>query len=108
MAAVCVHAEAQRAADSAEGQQAYQLADAFCQQSRLRVEALFAALWTNTDDTDVALAHAVLEDRCTWLEDGILDPSEGTGPWIAHWEPGASDEPDLARRFAVGSAAPRT
>jgi len=70
--------------------------------------ALFAALWTNTDRTDVQLTRAVLEDRYTWLEDGILDPSEGTGPWIAHWEPGASDEPDLARRFAVGSAAPRT
>jgi hypothetical protein len=104
MAAVCVHAEAQRAADSAEGQQAYQLADAFCQQSRLRVEALFAALWANTDDTDVALAHAVLEDRHTWLEDGILDPSEGTGPWIAHWEPGASEEPNLARHFGADSA----
>ncbi|OBK90954.1 acyl-CoA dehydrogenase family protein [Mycolicibacter sinensis] len=104
MAAVCVHAEAQRVADAAEGQQAYQLADAFCQQSRLRVEALFAALWTNTDDTDVALAHAVLEDRYTWLEEGILDPSEGTGPWIAHWEPGASDEPNLARRFGADSA----
>ncbi|MDQ2626410.1 MAG: acyl-CoA dehydrogenase family protein [Actinomycetota bacterium] len=108
MAAVCVRAESQRAADPQQGQQAYQLADAFCQQSRLRIEALFAALWTNTDRTDVQLTRAVLEDRYTWLEDGILDPSEGTGPWIAHWEPGASDEPDLARRFAVGSAAPRT
>lgn len=104
MAAVCVHAEAQRVADSAEGQQAYQLADAFCQQSRLRVEALFAALWTNTDDTDVALARAVLEDRYTWLEDGILDLSEGTGPWIAHWEPGASGESNLARRFGADPA----
>ncbi|MGB3332569.1 MAG: acyl-CoA dehydrogenase family protein [Mycobacterium sp.] len=99
MAAVCVRAESQRVADRAEGQQAYQLADAFCEQSRLRVEALFAALWTNTDRTDTRLAHAVLEDRYIWLEEGILDPSEGTGPWIAHWEPGASTESNVARRF---------
>ncbi|MFL0274488.1 acyl-CoA dehydrogenase family protein [Mycobacterium sp. SMC-19] len=99
MAAVCVRAESQRVADRAEGQQAYQLADAFCEQSRLRVEALFAALWTNTDRADTRLAHAVLEDRYIWLEDGILDPSEGTGPWIAHWEPGASTESNVARRF---------
>lgn len=99
MAAVCVRAEAQRVADRTEGQQAYQLADAFCEQSRLRVGALFAALWTNTDRADTQLAHGVLEDRYAWLEDGILDPSEGTGPWIAHWEPGASTEGNLARRF---------
>ncbi|OBH19436.1 acyl-CoA dehydrogenase family protein [Mycolicibacter sinensis] len=108
MAAACVRAEAQRVADPREGQQAYQLADAFCQQSRLRVEALFAALWTNTDRSDVRLAHAVLEDRYTWLEAGILDPSEGTGPWIAHWEPGPSTETDLARRSGAASSAHRS
>lgn len=105
MAAVCVHAESQRVADGTEGQQAYQLADAFCEQSRLRVGALFAALWTNSDRTDTQLAHAVLQDGCVWLEDGILDPSEATGPWIAHWEPGPSAEPDLARRFFAASPA---
>ncbi|OHV02039.1 acyl-CoA dehydrogenase family protein [Mycobacterium talmoniae] len=105
MSAACVRAEAQRAAGVTEG---YELADAFCQQATLRVEALFAALWTNTDDTDTRLARAVLDDRYTWLEDGILDISEGTGPWIAHWEPGPSTEPGLARRFLTGSALPRT
>ncbi|MEZ0363780.1 acyl-CoA dehydrogenase family protein [Mycobacterium sp. pUA109] len=104
MSAACVRAEAQRAAGVAEG---YELADAFCQQATLRVEALFAALWTNTDDTDTRLARAVLDDRYTWLEGGILDISEGTGPWIAHWEPGPSTEPGLARRFLTGSALPR-
>ena len=63
------------------------------------VEALFDALWTNTDSTDAALARNVLKGRYTWLEDGIVDQSEGTGPWIAHWEAGASTEADLARRF---------
>jgi hypothetical protein len=99
MAATCVRAEAQRAADHAEGQQAYELAEAFCQQATLRVEALFEALWANTDSTDAALVRNVLKGRYTWLEEGIVDQSEGTGPWIAHWEVGASTESDLARRF---------
>ena len=103
MSAVCVRAEAQRAAGAAEGEQAYELADAFCQQATLRVEALFHALWANTDGTDVRLANDVLEGRYTWLEHGIIDQSEGTGPWIAHWEPGPSTEPNLARRFLTVS-----
>ena len=63
------------------------------------MEALFEALWTNTDDIDVKLAANVFKGRYTWLEDGIIDQSEGTGPWIAHWEAGESTESDLARRF---------
>jgi len=99
MSAVCVRAEGQRTSDPVVGGQAYELADAFCQQATLRVEALFHALWTNTDSSDVRLTHDVLEGRYTWLEEGIVDQSEGTGPWIAHWEPGASTETNLARRF---------
>ena len=99
MAAACVRAEAQRVDDRVRGEQSYELADAFCQQATLRVEALFDALWTNTDGTDAQLAANVLKGRYTWLEDGIVDQSEGTGPWIAHWEAGASTESDLARRF---------
>src|SRR5271156_581868 len=99
MSAACVRAEALRVADRVQGEQAYELADAFCQQATLRVEALFDALWTNTDSTDAALARNVLKGRYTWLEDGIVDQSEGTGPWIAHWEAAASTETDLARRF---------
>lgn len=103
MAAVCVRAEAQRVSDRAEGEQAYELADAFCQQATLRVEALFHALWSNTDATDAGLARNVLGGRYTWLEEGVLDQSEGTGPWIAHWEPGPSTEENLARRFLTVS-----
>lgn len=99
MSAACVRAQAQRAADPELGRQAYELADAFCQQATLRVEALFDALWTNTDSSDVALTRCVLQGRYLWLEDGILDRSEGTGPWIAHWEPGVSAQRNLARRF---------
>ncbi|OBF04097.1 acyl-CoA dehydrogenase [Mycobacterium sp. ACS4054] len=99
MSAACVRAEAQRAVDPAVGQQAYELADAFCRQATLRVDALFDALWSNTDGRDVRLTREVLQGRYTWLEQGIIDQSEGTGPWIAHWEQGASTETNLARRF---------
>lgn len=102
MSAACVRAEAQRAADPEVGRQAYELAEAFCEQATLRVETLFRGLWDNTDDSDVQLTRNLLRDRYTWLEDGILDQSEGTGPWIAHWEEGPSTENNLARRFLSG------
>ena len=99
MSAACVRAEGQRVADPVLGQQAFELAEAFCQQATLRIEALFDALWTNTDSNDVQLTRDVLKGRYSWLEDGIIDQSEGTGPWIAHWEAGESTEANLARRF---------
>jgi alkylation response protein AidB-like acyl-CoA dehydrogenase len=99
MAAVCVRAEMQRAENATEGAAAYELAEVFCQQARLRVDTLFEALFTNTDDTDHRLAKDTLDGRYTWLEGGVLDPSEGTGPWIATWEPGPSTEPNLGRRI---------
>ncbi len=101
MSAACVRAEAQRVENPELGQQAYELADTFCRQAALRVEALFDALWANTDSSDVRLTRDLLQGRYTWLEDGIIDQSEGTGPWISHWEQGESSEPDLARRFQI-------
>ena len=91
MTAACSRAEMLRTDDEARGRSAYRLADTFCEQSRLRVEALFTALWSNTDDDDRRLAKGVLAGDYAWLEEGVLDPSEGTGPWIAPWSPGASE-----------------
>ncbi len=102
MSAACVRAESQRTADPVVGQQAYELAETFCAQATLRVETLFHALWENTDGSDVQLTRNLLQGRYGWLEDGIIDQSEGTGPWIAHWEEGASTETNLARRFLSG------
>lgn len=102
MSAACVRAEVQRTADPVVGRQAYELAGVFCEQATLRVETLFRGLWDNTDVSDVQLTRNLLEDRYIWLEDGILDQSEGTGPWIAHWEEGPSTENNLARRFLSG------
>ena len=99
MSAACSRAEMLRADDPERGREAHQLADVFCSQARLRVEALFDALWDNTDDLDRRLAKRVLAGELTWLESGVLDASEGTGPWIAPWSPGPSDTDSVWRTY---------
>ena len=47
------------------------------------MDEYFDQLWRNTDDGDRELARKVLAGDYTWLEAGVLDQSEGTGPWIA-------------------------
>jgi alkylation response protein AidB-like acyl-CoA dehydrogenase len=86
MSAVCTRADAMRRQDPTTGADAVRLADAFCEQSRQRVEETFRRLGDSTDRTDTRLARAVMDGRVRWLEDGVVDQSEGTGPWIA---PGA-------------------
>jgi alkylation response protein AidB-like acyl-CoA dehydrogenase len=93
MAAACVRAEMLRGQGNDRGAE---LADVFCRQSRLRVERLFDALWHNTDGVDERLAKAVLEGRHTWFEADVLDPTEGTGPWIADAS-STEGSPDLHR-----------
>lgn len=87
MAAVCSRAVAMRRADPKTGADAVRLADAFCEQSRGRVDELFRNLDARSDRSDAALAKAVLSGRLRWVEDGIVDQSEGTGPWIASGDP---------------------
>ena len=99
MSASCVRAQMYHTDGHPETDAAYELADVFCLQAKLRVDSLFAALWTHTDDADRQLTADVLDGRYTWLEKGVIDPSEGTGPWIAEWSPGPSVEQNLARRF---------
>jgi hypothetical protein len=99
MAAVCSRADGLSLADDPRVDSATVLADAFCEQSRLRVEALFEGLWNNSDSSDRDLSKAVLAGDTTWVEEGVIDASEGTGPWIATWEPGASTLEDVRRRY---------
>ncbi|MFC8800130.1 acyl-CoA dehydrogenase family protein [Promicromonospora sp. NPDC057138] len=87
MSAVCTRAEAIRREDPAKGADVVRLADAFCEQSRQRVAETFRRLGDSTDRTDTRLARAVLDGRLRWLEDGVIDQSEGTGPWISHDTP---------------------
>ncbi len=96
MSAACVRAEKLRR-DGADGTAAHQLADAFCRQSRIRVDELFARLWTNTDDLDHKVVREVLDGSYTWLEEGIVDPST-EGPWIADATPGPSRKDNVHRR----------
>jgi alkylation response protein AidB-like acyl-CoA dehydrogenase len=98
MSAACVRA---RASGDAERE----LADLFCRQARLRVEALFSGMWDNTDAVDVAAAKRVVDGRYAWLEEGVLPPP-GEGDWVAEWTPGPSTVNDVRRRLApVGSPA---
>ncbi|MFJ1900833.1 acyl-CoA dehydrogenase family protein [Streptomyces sp. NPDC088115] len=95
MSAACVRAELLRTGDD-HGREAYQLADAFCHQSRVRVEELFTRLWSNTDELDRRVVEGVLSGTYTWLEEGIIDPS-GEGPWIADATPGPSTRDNAHR-----------
>ncbi|MGW6774722.1 acyl-CoA dehydrogenase family protein [Streptomyces sp. NPDC055037] len=95
MSAACVRAELMRTSGD-HGREAYQLADAFCRQARIRVEELFTRLWSNTDDLDRKVVNGVLAGTYTWLEAGVIDPS-GDGPWIADATPGPSQRENVHR-----------
>ncbi|NBE55799.1 acyl-CoA dehydrogenase family protein [Streptomyces boluensis] len=95
MSAACVRAELLRSTGD-HGREAYQLADAFCRQSRLRTDELFGRLWSNTDDLDRTVVRGVLSGTYAWLEQGVVDPS-GEGPWIADATPGPSTRKNVHR-----------
>ncbi|MEU2772550.1 acyl-CoA dehydrogenase family protein [Streptomyces sp. NPDC007162] len=95
MSAACVRAELLRR-EGEHGREAYQLADAFCRQARIRVDELFTRLWSNTDDLDRKVVEGVLGGSYEWLEQGIVDPS-GEGPWIADATPGPSRRDNVRR-----------
>ncbi|WP_039933788.1 acyl-CoA dehydrogenase family protein [Streptomyces viridochromogenes] len=95
MSAACVRAEHLRSQGD-HGREAYQLADVFCRQARIRVEELFNRLWANTDDLDRKVVKGVLSGTYEWLEQGIIDPS-GDGPWIADATPGPSQRENVHR-----------
>ncbi|MFE3184375.1 acyl-CoA dehydrogenase family protein [Streptomyces violascens] len=95
MSAACVRAEHLRSTGE-NGREAVQLADTFCRQSRIRVEELFTRLWSNTDDLDRKIVDEVLAGSYTWLEEGVLDPSDD-GPWIADATPGPAKRDNVHR-----------
>ncbi|MCZ9883765.1 acyl-CoA dehydrogenase family protein [Arthrobacter sp. B2a2-09] len=99
MAACCSRAEMLLQTAPEQGAAAYELAEAYCEQARIRVDGYFDQLWRNTDDVDHELSSNVLAGDYAWLEAGILDQSEGTGPWIADATPGASLKESLHRKY---------
>lgn len=80
------------------GAEACELADYFCQQARVRIDALFHALWDNTDAADKKLSAALVDGKYAWLDDGIIDLTEGTGPWTADESFRPSDVETVRRR----------
>ncbi|MCX5067021.1 acyl-CoA dehydrogenase family protein [Micromonospora lupini] len=94
MSAVCVRASAERDTRPEN----VELADLFCRQARVRVDALFAALWDNTDSVDTAAAKRILAGRYAGLEEGVITPSDEL-PWVARWSPGPSTAEDVRRRI---------
>ncbi|MER6617358.1 acyl-CoA dehydrogenase family protein [Streptomyces xantholiticus] len=95
MSAACVRADMLRASGD-HGREAYQLADAFCRQARIRVEELFNRLWSNTDDLDRKVVNGVLSGTYTWLEEGVIDAG-GDGTWIADATPGPTVKENVHR-----------
>ncbi|MFJ5696271.1 acyl-CoA dehydrogenase family protein [Arthrobacter sp. NPDC093125] len=99
MAACCSRAEMLLRTAPGRGATAFELADAYCEQARLRVDEYFDQLWRNTDDGDRGLSRKVLAGDYVWLEAGVLDQSEGTGPWIADTTPRSSNKENLHRKY---------
>jgi alkylation response protein AidB-like acyl-CoA dehydrogenase len=99
MTACCSRAEMLLHTAPDKAASAYELAEAYCEQARVRVDEYFDQLWRNTDDADHRLTRRVLAGDHRWLEAGVLDQSEGTGPWIADASPGASRRENLHRNY---------
>ncbi|HJW00747.1 MAG TPA: acyl-CoA dehydrogenase family protein [Arthrobacter sp.] len=99
MAACCSRAEMMLHTAPDNAASAYELAEAYCEQARVRVDEYFDQLWRNTDDSDHTLSRKVLAGDYTWLEAGVLDQSEGTGPWIADASPRTSTKENLHRKY---------
>ena len=98
ISAVITKTRALQVAKDGRHDAALPLAQAFCEQATLRCEEHFKRLWDNSTRTDEKLARQLLNGDFTWLEEGVRDVSEGTGPWIAPW----SSEPKADRRQMYG------
>jgi alkylation response protein AidB-like acyl-CoA dehydrogenase len=69
IAATCARALADAKAGN---KNAIALADVFCREARLRVDALFENLYGPTDDSVYKLSQQVLKGEYAWLESGII------------------------------------
>ena len=102
MTASCVRAKAEASTDPT----GVELADAFCEQARVRVEALFTALWHNSDASDRKLARKVLEGRYAKLEQGVRLVRRDL-PWVAPWRVGPSTTADADTDADIASTPAR-
>lgn len=106
MSAACVRAEMLRARGE-NGREAYQLADAFCRQSRLRVEDLFSRLWSNTDDVDRKVVKGVMAAPTSgWKRASSTRPARAPGSPTPHPDR-ASGRTSTARSGEVSRTHPQ-
>jgi alkylation response protein AidB-like acyl-CoA dehydrogenase len=99
ISATIVKAEQVRQQHGGErGAEAYELADLFARQARVRVDRLFNELWDNTDGRDMKVAAKLVDGAYTWLDEGIVDLTEGTGPWISDESFGPTELEDVRRK----------
>ncbi len=81
MAAAVVYANTIATEDPSKREQAFELADLFCQQARRRTDVLFTELWANDDGDAYEAAQKIIEGRYQWFEHDVLDPA-GEGPHL--------------------------
>jgi alkylation response protein AidB-like acyl-CoA dehydrogenase len=81
IAATCARAQAEVRQGNAG---AITLADVFCREARIRVDALFANLYGPTDDSVYRLSQQVLKGEHAWLESGIIGMTDYEG--AERWE----------------------
>lgn len=67
-ATIC-RADAMRRAGHKDAEQALELADLFCRNSKRKVKRLFQDLWSNDDSRKYRVAMNVLKGKHLWLED---------------------------------------
>jgi alkylation response protein AidB-like acyl-CoA dehydrogenase len=80
--ATCVRAQDDLRKNGAD-RSPYQLADVFCRHSRRKIEKLFEDVRSNSDPETYELARGILDEKFTWLENGIVDAPEAA----THAEP---------------------
>ncbi|HEX5720230.1 MAG TPA: acyl-CoA dehydrogenase family protein [Thermoanaerobaculia bacterium] len=72
MASSVSRAQAFREAGHSEAENAAELADLFCRNSRRRIVRLFQDLWSNDDVRKYKIALKVLDGKHAWLEEGSM------------------------------------
>jgi hypothetical protein len=71
IAATCSYAQHLAAAGGPEGEGALALADHFCREAKVRIDASFRGVAVNEDASIRALSRDVLDGRHAWAERGI-------------------------------------
>jgi len=86
--AAIARAERMRRAGDPNAQSAHELAYAFGQGGRRRIQRWFSELWSNDDAANYALAQAVLDGRHQWMEETTPTIEPAAAPAASDRKPG--------------------